>query len=142
MHCFPAGMTNLENFRKLIPTTQGNNQVDCKMQKSSHFKLKLHTYGTISCNLADSPNLWRLSCCPLDFDGTILKEQWVNAGQAATAPTPPTHQYLTFERSGIMILLIFTTIRCWQHYTDGKTCLFCDLHNRISPLYINKADKP
>ena len=33
----------------------------------------------------------------IDFDGTKLKEQWVNAGQAATAPTPPTHQYLTFD---------------------------------------------
>ena len=32
-----------------------------------------------------------------DFDGTILKQQRVNAGENATAPTVPTHQFLTFN---------------------------------------------
>lgn len=31
-----------------------------------------------------------------DFDGEILKIEWVNSGGNATAPTTPTHEYLTF----------------------------------------------
>lgn len=32
-----------------------------------------------------------------DYDGTILKQEEVNEGGSSTAPTVPTHQYLTFE---------------------------------------------
>jgi len=34
----------------------------------------------------------------IDFDGTVLKQQKVLSGQNATPPTPPTHEYLTFNK--------------------------------------------
>ena len=81
----------------------------------------------------------------IDFDGTILKEQWVNAGQAATAPTPPTHQYLTFNEWNNDFDNITNDLDVGATYytTDGKTYLFCRYTNTtgLQPaIYLNKAD--
>ena len=67
----------------------------------------------------------------IDFDGTILKEQWVNAGQAATAPTPPTHQYLTFDEWNNAFTNIQHDLDVGATYctTDGKTYLFMRFTN-------------
>jgi uncharacterized repeat protein (TIGR02543 family) len=80
----------------------------------------------------------------IDFDGTILKEQWVNAGQAATAPTPPTHQYLTFDEWNNDFANIQHDLDVGATYytTDGKTYLFMRFTNTtgLQPaILLNKA---
>lgn len=80
----------------------------------------------------------------IDFDGTILKQQWVNAGQAATAPTPPTHQYLTFEEWNNDFTNVQHDLDVGATYytTDGKTYLFMRFTNTtgLQPsIYLNKA---
>jgi uncharacterized repeat protein (TIGR02543 family) len=81
----------------------------------------------------------------IDFDGTILKEQWVNAGQAATAPTPPTHQYLTFDEWNNDFANIQHDLDVGATYytTDGKAYLFMRFTNTTGmqpTIYLNKAD--
>ena len=80
-----------------------------------------------------------------DYDGTILKEQWVNSGETATAPTVPTHEYLTFSYwnntfSGVTEDIDTGTI---YNTTDGKSYLFITLTPAMSgttpTLYINKS---
>ena len=80
----------------------------------------------------------------IDFDGTILKEQWVNHGQAATAPTPPIHQYLTFDEWNNAFTNIQHDLDVGATYytTDGKTYLFMRFTNTtgLQPsIYLNKA---
>lgn len=63
----------------------------------------------------------------IDFDGTELKKQYVNEGESATPPTPPEHEYLTFNQW----VGDYTNIRCGTvigaHYTnnDGKIRAYC-----------------
>ena len=35
-------------------------------------------------------------CC-IDYDGTVLKEEWLDTGDTFTLPTPPTHTGLVFD---------------------------------------------
>ena len=64
-----------------------------------------------------------------DYDGTILKQQWVNSGETATAPTTPTHQYLTFAEWNNDLTNIDSDIDTGAIYntTDGKSYLFITL---------------
>ena len=79
-----------------------------------------------------------------DFDGTILKQQRVNAGENATAPTVPTHQYLTFNSWNNAFTNVQSDIDTGAIYdtTDGKSYLFITLTSvtGLSPtLYLNKS---
>jgi hypothetical protein len=82
-----------------------------------------------------------------DIDGTILKEEWVDTGLDATAPTDPDYDptYLTFDgwnndftniQHDLDVGAIYDTI-------DGKTYLFLRITNTtgLQPtLAFNKAD--
>jgi len=80
----------------------------------------------------------------IDFNGDILKEQYVNNGQNATAPTPPTHQYLTFHSWNRAITNVTEDRDVGAIYdtTDGKSYLFVTV-NAITGLqptiYLNKS---
>lgn len=81
-----------------------------------------------------------------DIDGTILKEEWVDSGNAATAPSNPTYDstYLTFDgwnndfsniTHDLDVGAIYDTI-------DGKTYLFLKVTNvtGLQPtLQLNKS---
>ncbi len=64
-----------------------------------------------------------------DYDGTILKEQWVYSGETATAPDVPNHQYLTFAEWNNDLTNIDSDIDAGAIYntTDDKTYLFITL---------------
>lgn len=79
-----------------------------------------------------------------DFDGTVLKEQWVNQGEDATAPPTPSHDYLTFTYWNNDYTNIQKDVDTGAIYdtTDGKTYLFITLKPSIglSPtLYFYKS---
>ncbi len=79
----------------------------------------------------------------IDYEGTILKEQTVIEGQDATAPTPPTHEYLTFNSWNTPQTNITRNKDIGAIYdtTDGKSYLFLSLTmtTGISPtLFIKK----
>ena len=79
-----------------------------------------------------------------DFDGTILKQQWVYSGQNATAPIPPAHQYLTFNSWNNAFTNVQNDIDTGAIYdtTDGKSYLFITLTTvtGLNPiLYFNKS---
>jgi hypothetical protein len=79
-----------------------------------------------------------------DFDGTILRQERVNAGGNATAPTTPTHQYLTFNSWNNAFTNVQNDIDTGAIYdtTDGKSYLFITLTTvtGLSPtLYLNKS---
>ena len=67
----------------------------------------------------------------IDFDGTILKEQYVDSGNDATAPTPPTHDLLTFDEWNNTFTNIQHDLDVGATYytTDGKTYLFMRFTN-------------
>jgi len=80
----------------------------------------------------------------IDFDGTILKEQWVNEGQAATAPTVPTHDLLTFDEWNNDFSNITGDLDVGATYrtTTGHSYLFLSftVPHRLTPsLYLNKS---
>lgn len=62
----------------------------------------------------------------IDYDGTILKEQRVNSGEDATAPTLPTHDNLTFQEWNNAFTNVTRDIDIGATYitTDGKTHIF------------------
>lgn len=79
-----------------------------------------------------------------DYDGTILKEQWVYSGETATAPPIPTHQYLTFAEWNNTFDNVTEDIDTGAIYntTDGKTYLFITLNavTGLAPtLYFRKT---
>ena len=63
----------------------------------------------------------------IDFDGTILKSQWVDDGNDATAPTAPTHDYLIFQEwnNSFTNITKDKDIGAIYETTNGKTYLFC-----------------
>jgi len=65
----------------------------------------------------------------IDFDGTILKSEWVNSGNDATAPTLPTHTNLTFDIWNNVFTNITRNIDVGALYetTDGHSHLFVTL---------------
>jgi hypothetical protein len=80
----------------------------------------------------------------LDIDGTILKTQWVNSGQDATAPTSPTRTYLTFYGWNTTYTGVTRSLDVGVIYvtTDGKSYLFIRISatTGLSPtLYVNKS---
>ena len=80
----------------------------------------------------------------IDYDGTILKEQRVNSGEDATAPTVPTHDNLTFQGWNAVFTSVTRSIDVVAIYitTDGKTYLYVTVtpSTGLSPiLYLNKA---
>lgn len=80
----------------------------------------------------------------IDYDGTILKQQYVTTGQNATAPTPPTHALLTFVEWNNSFSSVQRDIDVGATYrtTDGKTYLFCRFTagTGLQPtLYLNKT---
>ena len=80
----------------------------------------------------------------LDWEGTILKEQRVNSGLDATAPTLPTHTNLTFQEWNNAFTNVTRDIDVGATYgtTDGKTYLYIEVNaiTGLSPiLYLNKS---
>lgn len=77
-----------------------------------------------------------------DYDGTILKEQWVYSGETATAPPIPTHQYLTFAEWNNTFDNVTEDIDTGAIYntTDGNTYLFMYFAtgNTVTTLYFVK----
>jgi len=79
-----------------------------------------------------------------DFDGTILKQEYVVLGNSASAPVVPTHQYLTFNSWNNSFTGVTSDIDTGAIYdtTDGKSYLFITLTTvtGLSPtLYLNKS---
>jgi hypothetical protein len=81
-----------------------------------------------------------------DIDGTILKEEYVDAGNAATAPSNPTYDstYLTFDGWNNTFTNIQHDLDVGAIYdtVDGKTYLFLKVTNvtGLQPtLQLNKA---
>jgi uncharacterized repeat protein (TIGR02543 family) len=81
----------------------------------------------------------------IDYDGTILKQQRVNSGNAATAPTVPTHIGLTFQEWNNAFSAVTGDIDVGATYitSDGKT------HAKVRltvpsglslTLYLNKSN--
>ena len=64
-----------------------------------------------------------------DFDGKVLKRQRVATGGNATAPTTPTHEFLTFAEWNNPFTNVQSDIDTGAIYntTDGKTYLFITL---------------
>ena len=101
---------------------------------------KTNTYITQDTEIIKKDFLVRF----FDYDGTILKEQWVYSGETATAPTVPTHQYLTFSEWNNTFTNVTEDIDTGALYdtTDGKTYLFITLTASMSgttpTLYFKK----
>lgn len=83
----------------------------------------------------------------IDFDGTILKEQYVASGQNATAPSLPTHSNLTFQEWNNVFTNVTSDIDVGASYitTDGKTYLYVTLTPSLGAtanlhLFKNTAD--
>lgn len=81
----------------------------------------------------------------IDYDGTVLKSQYVNSGETANVPTIPTHDYLTFNSWNYQYTNITqdTCISTTYDTTDGKSYLFITLTNvtGVSPIiYLNKSN--
>jgi hypothetical protein len=81
-----------------------------------------------------------------DIDGTILKEEYVNAGNSATAPSTPTYDstYLTFKEWNKTFSVINqdTDVGAIYDTIDGKTYLFLRITNvsGLQPtLQLNKS---
>lgn len=64
-----------------------------------------------------------------DFDGTILKQEYVNHGEDATPPDEPEHQYLVFDTWNMPYTNITedTDIGAIYNTDDGATYIFIEL---------------
>jgi len=64
----------------------------------------------------------------LDYDGTILKEEWLDTGETATPPATPTHSGLTFygwnTTTGYTNIEFGADIGATYRIDDGKTHMF------------------
>ncbi len=81
----------------------------------------------------------------LDYDGTVLKVEWVNSGNNATPPDDPVHDNLTFQGWNISHLNIQQDLDIGATYitTDGKTHLYVTVNSVTSLnvlLYLNKSN--
>ena len=81
----------------------------------------------------------------IDYDATILKEQWVDSGNSATAPTIPTHTGLTFIKwsNDFSNITEDMTVGSVYETTDGKThafVTFTAVTSLVITLYLNKSD--
>ena len=81
----------------------------------------------------------------IDYDGTVLKEEWVDSGNNATAPTSPTHTGLTFVEWNNTFTNVTRDLIIGATYetTDGKTHAFVTLTTVTGldlTLYMNKSD--
>jgi len=81
----------------------------------------------------------------IDFDGTILKSEWVDSGNDATAPDAGTHTNLTFNSWNNTFTNITrnTDVGAMYDVTDGKTYLFVSptTVTGLQPtIYLTKAD--
>lgn len=67
----------------------------------------------------------------IDFDGTVLKEEWVDSGNAATAPDTPDHDYLTFDEWNRSFSSVTQDMDVGAIYetTDGKTYVFIEVNS-------------
>lgn len=77
----------------------------------------------------------------IDYDGTVLKEEWLNTGESATPPSIPIHNRLTFDGwnytlSGYSNITHDLDIGAMYHPTSGNTELDILLNER-SGLYID-----
>lgn len=83
----------------------------------------------------------------LDTDGTVLKEEWVNSGEDATAPNNPdrTSEGLTFTgwNASYTGITQHTDVGAIYETTDGKTHVFITLTSTYGldvTLYMNKSN--
>lgn len=61
----------------------------------------------------------------IDYDGTVLKEEWLNAGDSATPPLDPIHDHLTFQE--------------WNHLPSEYSLISHDLD--IGAIYKTTSGK-
>lgn len=87
----------------------------------------------------------------IDYDGTVLKEEWVDSGEDATPPTVPDHSTdcsgggLTFQEWNNPYTNVTrdTDVGATYITTDGKTHAFLTLtiaSTKSVNLYLNKSD--
>ena len=79
-----------------------------------------------------------------DFDGKVLKRERVATGEDATAPTTPTHEFLTFAEWNNPFINVQSDIDTGAIYntTDGKTYLFITLTPVTAVKVINRYVLP
>ena len=80
-----------------------------------------------------------------DYDGTILKEQWVDSGEDATPPTSPSHSGLTFQGWNRVSTNVTEDRDIGATYitSDGKTKVkirLTTVSGKAPTLYLNKSD--
>ena len=80
-----------------------------------------------------------------DYDGTILKEQWVDSGEDATPPTSPSHSGLTFQGWNRVSTNVTEDRDIGATYitSDGKTkakIRLTTVSGKEPTLYLNKSD--
>ncbi|MBN2814989.1 MAG: leucine-rich repeat protein [Bacteroidales bacterium] len=81
----------------------------------------------------------------IDFDGTILKEQWVNTGESASPPETPIHDFLIFQEWNHSYDDIQNTTDIGAIYvtSNGHTYLFIKLTSGtgLTPsLFLKKSN--
>lgn len=87
----------------------------------------------------------------IDYDGTVLKEEWVDSGEDATPPTLPDHSAdcsgggLTFQEWNNPYTNITQDLDIGATYipADGKTHIKINLNTSTGlgvPIYLNKSD--
>jgi len=72
----------------------------------------------------------------IDFNGDILKTEWVDSGEDATPPTTPTHSYLTFSEWNETYTNVTRDLDVGAIYdtTNGKTYLLIRLNSALIGL--------
>jgi hypothetical protein len=81
----------------------------------------------------------------IDYDGTILKSQWVDSGEDATPPSAPSHDNLTFQEwsNSSTNITQDKTIGATYITADGKTHFNIRttvVGGKALVLYLNKSD--
>ena len=81
----------------------------------------------------------------IDYDGTILKEQWVDSGENATPPADPSHSGLTFQEWNRASTNVTEDRDIGATYatSDGKTKVkirLTTVSGKAPTLYLNKSD--
>ena len=81
----------------------------------------------------------------IDWNGTVLKTEYVADGGSATAPTPPVHDLLTFKKWNNVFTNITKSkdIGALYDVADGKTYLFLSITKITGDqpaILLSKAD--